>query len=234
MKRLPVRGASVLTPRLGEDKLKQALADLRVIAVYTDADVREIYFALAAVCGRWMAEEEAKQVDPVAKALLNTGRNLTEASRLLNGRAAGLHDSIEVEVTSQVFDAMTSDSTNTQDTQELLVAFQASAPAIAKACLAAYARLPKKGANDGPSPMLWYDDFTAILLGIAKKAGIKPNLNKDRISHQYGGWLFDAAQALEPFLDPDMRSETPGACGKRLERSRKRFLKPDRQDPRRR
>jgi hypothetical protein len=86
MKRLPIRGASVLTPRLGEDKLKQALADLRVLAVYTDADVHEVYLGLAAVSGRWMAEEEAKQVDPIAKALLSTGRNLTEAARLLRDR----------------------------------------------------------------------------------------------------------------------------------------------------
>ena len=116
----------------------------------------------------------------------------------------------------------------------LAAAFRVSAAYVADACLVAYAKLSKKAPNDGPSPMLWYDDFTAILLGIAKKAGVNPNLNKDRISQQYGGWLFEAAQALEPFLDPDMRSETPGACGKRLERSRKRLLKIDRQDVHRR
>ncbi|MGB6759837.1 MAG: hypothetical protein WBE82_18435 [Xanthobacteraceae bacterium] len=234
MKRLPIRGASLLTPRLGEDKLKQAFADLRVIAVYTDAEIREVYFLLASVCGRYLAEEEAKQVDPVAKALLSTGKNLREASRLLNGRSTGFHDSVELEVTAQVIDAMTSDPTDTQSAPEFVAAFQVIAARIAEACLIAHAKLSKKASNDGPSPMLWYDDFTAILFGIARKAGIKPNLNKDRVSQQYGGWLFEAAQALEPFLDPDMRSETPGACGKRLERSRKRLLKTDRQDPGRR
>jgi hypothetical protein len=234
MKRLPIRGASLLTPRLGEDELKQALADLRVIAVYSDADIQEVYLALAALCGRWLAEEVAKQVDPVAKALLSTGKNLIEAVRLISGRSTGLRDAIECEVAAQVIDAMTSDPADTQSARVLVAAFRVSAANVADACLVAYAKLSKKASNDGPSPMLWYDDFAAILLGIARKAGIKPNLNKDRISQEYGGWLFEAAQALEPFLDPDMRSETPGACGKRLERSRKRSLKTDRQDVRRR
>jgi hypothetical protein len=234
MKRLPIRGASLLTPRLGEDVLKQVLADLRVIAVYSDADVYEVYLALAAVCGRWMAEEEAKQVDAVAKALLNTGKNVREASWLLSGRSAGFRESVDLEVTAQVIDAMTSDPSHAQSARALVAAFRVSADYVANACLVAYAKLPKKASNDGPSPMLWYDDFTAILLGIAQKAGIKPNLNKDRISQQYDGWLFEAAQALEPFLDPYMRSPSPGACGKRLERSRKRLPKTDRQNPCRR
>lgn len=124
MKRLPIRGASLLTPRLGEDGLKQALADLRVIAVYGDADIQEAYLALAAVCGRWMAEEESKQADSVAKALLNTGKNLREALWLLSGRSAGFRESVDLEVTAQVIDAMTSDPSDAQSARALVAAFR--------------------------------------------------------------------------------------------------------------
>jgi hypothetical protein len=85
--------------------------------------------------------------------------------------------------------------------------------------MVAYADLNQKALNEGRAPLRWYDEFTALLLDIAKKAGVEPSLCKDRIRGTRTGWLFKAAQALEPFLDPFMRSPSPEACGKRLERS---------------
>jgi hypothetical protein len=55
---------------------------------------------------------------------------------------------------------------------------------------------------------------------IAVEAGIKPSLYKDRISNERGGWLPDAALALETFLHPDMRSSGAEARGKRLDRNK--------------
>jgi hypothetical protein len=94
----------------------------------------------------------------------------------------------------------------------------------------AYADLASKASNDGRTPLLWYDDFTALLLEVARKAGVKPKLSKNRISRVRSGWLFEAAQALEPFFDPFMRSPSPEACGKRVERSSKRLRQATRQN----
>jgi len=236
MKRLPVRGAPVVTPRQSEDELKRALSKIGVIAIYSEAEIHDLYLDLAGVYGVWMAEEESKETLPVAAVLLKTGKSLIAASRLLNGRATGLRTQIEYEVTSQVIEILGLNATvgSVDQAEKLVEAFQESAATVGEACLVAYADLARKSPNDGRNPLLWYDGFTSLLLGIAQKAGIKPNLNKDRSSQQYGGWLFEAAQALESFLDPYMRSPSPGACGKRLERSRKRLPKTDRQNPRRR
>ena len=66
----------------------------------------------------------------------------------------------------------------------------------------------------------WYDIFTALLLKLAKLAKIRPKTWKKRIEKTGArGWLFDAAQKLEFLLYPPMRSDTPEACGKRLERA---------------
>jgi hypothetical protein len=111
------------------------------------------------------------------------------------------------------------------DAQQLISTFQKDAGRVGHACLVAYADLTRPAPNDGRSPLLWYDEFTALLLRVAAKAGIEAALYKDRIDQTRGGWLFDAAQAIEAFLDPFMRSPSPEACGKRLERSRKRLLK---------
>ena len=39
--------------------------------------------------------------------------------------------------------------------------------------------------------------------------------------HSDGGWLFEAAQAVEPFLSPEMRSPSREACFQRLKRSKR-------------
>ena len=90
----------------------------------------------------------------------------------------------------------------------------------------------RQALNEGRAPLRWYDEFTALLLNIAEKAGVEPSLGKDRITRTRTGWLFEAAQALEAFLDPYMRSLSGEACGKRLERSRRRLAKAHRQNPR--
>jgi hypothetical protein len=95
----------------------------------------------------------------------------------------------------------------------------------------AYADLNQKAPNEGRTPMRWYDHFTALLLTIAEKAAVDPSLGKDRITGARTGWLFEAAQGLEAFLYPYMRSPSAEACGKRLERSKRRLAEAHRQSP---
>ena len=109
--------------------------------------------------------------------------------------------------------------------------FQEEAAKIGHVCLVAYADLNRKAPNEGRDPLLWYDEFTALLLDIAAKAGDNPTLGKDRITGARTGWLFEAAQALEPFLFKFMRSPSAEACAKRLERSKKRLACVKRQNP---
>jgi hypothetical protein len=98
--------------------------------------------------------------------------------------------------------------------------------------VAAYSALSDRSAERGRPVLDWYDDFTALLLDIANMAGVKPTMRKDRISGVRSGWLFEAAQALEPFLYPDMRSPSAEACGTRLERSMRRLRQRARQNSR--
>jgi hypothetical protein len=205
-------------------------------AAFNDAEVHEVHLEIAKIYGVWMAEEESKLVSPVESALRSTGKNLIEASRLLNGRTTGLRDRVQLEVTTLTTEILALNPTvgGQDNARQIVGTFQADAERVGQACLIAYADLSRRAPNEGRAPLLWYDRFTALLLGIAKKVGIEPTLNKNRIDQARGGWLFDAAQALESFLDPYMRSPSAEACGKRLERSRKRLLKAHRQNPNRR
>jgi hypothetical protein len=233
MKRLPITGASLASPAGSEDELKRALHKLGVADAFDDAAVHKVYLKIAQIQGAWLAEQEAKASEPVAKALLATGKNLIAASALLSGRETGFRTHLEIQTTSQTARMLALDPTvgSLEEANQLVSAFRLEAARIGHASMVAYVNLSQKGANDGRTPLLWYDGFTAILLQIARKAGVEPKLSKNRISGVRSGWLFEAAQALEPFLDKYLRSPSAEACGKRLERGRKRLLRPTRQNP---
>ena len=103
---------------------------------------------------------------------------------------------------------------------------------MAHVCMVAHAAVPDQPAERGRLPIDWYDEFTALLLEMADRGGVTPTLRKDRITGLRSGWLLDAAQAFEAFLDWEidgerlppylMRSPSSEARGKRLERCLKR------------
>ena len=236
MRRLAKRGASLLTPRRTEGDLKTALCELGVASRFDDAAIHNSYVRIAQVCGSWFSEQEATKSSPVSKALRSTGKILLEASQLFSGHETGLRTRVEIEVTSQVAGILALDPSvgSVGDAKTLISRFQEEAAKIGHACMVAYADLNRKAADEGRAPLLWYDEFTALLLDIAAKAEVDPTLGKDRITSARTGWLFEAARALEPFLFKFMRSPSAEACGKRLERSRRRLNRLKRQNPPRR
>ena len=229
MRRLPIR-TTLVTPSRDETKLKSALNGIGLAAVLSDADIHAVYMNLAQICGAWSAEQASMSASAVAQALLRLGKNLTEASRLFSGFETGLRSAVESEVTTLAAEILALDPTvgRLNQAKKLIASFREDAAKVGHACMVAHADLARKAEKEGRDKLLWYDDFTALLLRLAKKAGIKANLNKRRDNQQRGGWLFVAAQTLEEFLLPAMRSPSPEACGKRLEVSRKRLVNTDR------
>jgi hypothetical protein len=225
MRRLGISGASVATPALGEPALRQAVDRLGV-GNHFDADgIQEIHQRMAEIIGLYLAEQEAKEASPVAKALLATGRNLLEASKVLGGHQTGMHTSVEIQVTTEAVRLLALDPTiGSMETAKALVGdFHEHSAKIGNACLVAWADLAEGAGQIGRPAIGWYDDFTRLLLEIAKRAGLKASIGRDRATRERTGWLFQAARALEPFLYRWMRSQSAEACGKRLERSMRRL-----------
>jgi hypothetical protein len=223
----------VETPRRPEREVKIVLCDLGLARIFDEAAEHKLYFKLGAIIGRWSAEQQRLEVSPVESALLSTAKNLNEVSRLLGGLETGIRSDIEIAVASRVANLLSMDPTvGGQSGQDLLRSFRVEADRIAHVCLVAAADLPQAPGKRGRRAHEWYDAFTSLLLQIAKKAGIKPGLIKDRVTKIRSGWLLDAAQALETFLDPLMRSPSSEARGKRLERSLSHLKKAERQKSR--
>jgi hypothetical protein len=146
-------------------------------------------------------------------------------AKTLGALQTGVHKEIDITVASQLsrFLALNREIGSIEKAHVLLATFQDDAARIAHACLVAATDWDQESGKPGAPKFDWYDEFTALLFSIAKVAGIEPNLEKDRTDGRPKGWLFDAAQSLESFLDPEMRSNTAGACFKRLERGKKRL-----------
>ena len=233
MARLSTSGASVASPHRDEGELLRVLSNLHVGHAFDAAAVHQLYLKLGTIIGQWMSEQQRLEVSVVGKVLLSTAKNLSEASALLGGLEIGIHSDLEIAAASHVAEYLAMDPTvgSLGKAGELVSAFQRDAARMAHVCMVARAGLPNRPGEPGRRALDWYDDFTALLFEIAGKAGVEPALRKERDSGARGGWLFEAAQALEIFLWPAMRSPSPEACGKRLERSRGRLREAKRQKP---
>lgn len=232
MKQLPIRGASTATPVRSEKELECVLGKLGVVQAFDATAVHELYYRIGGIIGAWLTEQESRDVSPVAKALLSVAGHLTDVAKLLSGHETGFQTHVEIEVTSQTAEFLALDPTvgSLTKAHELISSFQREASRLSHVCMVAYVDSAHEAGKGGRAPLSWYDSFTVLLLEIAHKAGVAPTLRKDRSNQARSGWLFDAAQALESSLYPWMRSPSAEACGKRLERSRRRLHRQNRQD----
>jgi hypothetical protein len=173
------------------------------------------------VIGIWLSEWGQPKLLPIARRLASTARLLEQLAQGLAGLQTGIRQSEDIEFALLARQALSLNPLvgDLSRADEKLTSFQQQCSEMAQVFWVAFRTLKEERGKPGRKKLDWYDDFTALLLKLAKLANIEPNLNKDRITKARGGWLFEAAQALEYFLYPPMRSETPEACGKRLERS---------------
>jgi hypothetical protein len=143
----------------------------------------------------------------------------------LGGFETGLHPGLEIAVASRIarYLAVVPGVSSLAEAQELISSFRHEATRIAHVCMVARADLPDRSEKSGRQALDWYDDFTALLLELANQAADAWTRWKGRDRVRIG-WLIEAARALESsFLYREMRSPSSEACGKRLQRSRRRL-----------
>jgi hypothetical protein len=213
-----------MTPRRDKSKLKQVLTELCPETTFDDATVDRYYMTLASLIGSWLSEQGRLETEPVKKALLKLATDLSTASILLSGLEEGLRGSLEREVTSRVQKLMALNPAigPLEAARDRLGSFTSDAEIISHTCLVAAFDLPSAPEKRGAKRQDWYHSFARLLFSIAKQAGIRPTLYKDRSGAPpvEKGWLLDAARALETFLPSEMRPTSDGARYKRLERGK--------------
>jgi hypothetical protein len=183
--------------------------------------------------GQWSAEQDRLNISPLVKTLTAMRRDLERIGRILSGEEEGLQDIRDTEIASRLASVLAENPEvgSRRQANKLIDSFRRDAAKLAHACRITAHDLRQQVGKDGRPRWTWYDGFTALLLEIAKAARVKPSSGKDRISGERVGWLVDAAQALETFVEPGMRSPSREACGKRLEQSQKALKQLHRENP---
>jgi hypothetical protein len=159
--------------------------------------------------------------------------DLDAIAKTLSAQQGGIHQGLDNEIVNQLENLLALDPEvgSREQAVKFLSSFQRNAVKISHAGLIATAGLKMQVGKSGRRQLDWHDDFTELLLKIAKRAGINPRLWKDRIESDWHGWLLQAARQLETFFPPAMRAHSAEAAGKRLERSRTRLEEKHRQNP---
>jgi hypothetical protein len=210
------------------------LIELCLDGKFSEADTDEIYNSLGRIIGRWSAEKDRLDIAPLVKTFEAMSKELNKAAEILSGHQTGLHKVHDIKIVSQLaeFLALDPEVGSRGQADKLITSFRGDAAKMAHACLVAASDLKQTVVGKSGAPQQdWYDEFVALVLEVAKAAGVEPRLSTDRISGARVGWLLDAARALEAFLDPQMRSPNAEACFKRLERSKTRLKQKHRQNP---
>jgi hypothetical protein len=230
MARLPFSGAAIATPFqdgpnpgiLNEIDLHKVLVNLCPEAIFTDAEIAEIYLEIRRILGRWHAEQGRPDTASLAALLTEMGENLDSVAARLSAIEDGLHQIHDIELVSKLVSILAEDEAvcgSRQEAHELIASFRRDAVKMVSACQKGAADFKKHVGKSGRPKLDWYDDFKTLLFKIAHSGGVEPSLGKDRITSERTGWLVEAAQKLEIFFDPDMRSPDAEVCGKRLERA---------------
>lgn len=236
-KKIRPRGATGASAYLNEAASEPVAADFRnrIYGLcpghsFNDKTLNQLYSDFGVVIGKWLSEWGQPELLPIARRLASTARFLEQLAHGLAGFQTGMRQSEDIEFALLARQALALNPLvgDLSRADEKLTSFQQQCSEMAQVFWVAFRSLKEERGKSGRPKLNWYNDFTALLLRLAKLANIEPNLNKDRDTHVRGGWLFDAAQTLEYFLYPPMRSETPEACGKRLERSLGRLRQRDR------
>ena len=231
MARLPPSGVAIATPYqdapiprvLAEADLRKVLIGLCPDAVFGVADVSEIYFDLQRLLGCWHAQQGRPDTASLAADLTKLADHLDSVVASLGSIEDGLHEIQDIEVVTKLVNVLLeSEATweSHREPQAFVSSFRSDAIKVLNACRRGAVDFKQYTGKSGRPKLDWYDDFKTLLIRVARLGGIEPTLGKDRISSERTGWLVEAAQALESFLDPAMRSPDAESCGKRLERAR--------------
>jgi hypothetical protein len=182
---------------------------------------RQIRNQLGFALAKWEEPYTAIEVKDVVRSLTAHAKRLDQIDSIGTITRRGFARGHNLAVSGQVVQVLASDPKigSVQAAHAYLSDFCERADTIAFACRAAVSTLQAKKGKGGKSRYDWYDEFTAVLVQICKRNKIEPTIGIDRITGEPVGGLSAVAAGFERLLLPNMRSRTPSAMVKRLQRS---------------
>ncbi len=215
-------------PRGTHVTLSEIIAELglKPLTPETERDIRDcLGFAL----GRWQPPRATSDLAGVISSMNSHAKAFEKFNAVAQISKGGHLESERLERDMEVCFQLAQEIRETLALEDIAAAhayladFADRAVAVSSAARAAARRLKGIRGTGGGSPYEWYDGFTAVLLHLCKENEIEPKAGIDRYSGEPVGGLAKVAMAFERLLLPWMRSPTPEAIVKRLQRSLRRL-----------
>jgi hypothetical protein len=228
MAKLPHSGVGYQCLYECEGTLPEIMASLGLKPLSKGAEHKirnRLGFALSKWEEPYAAIYAATEVKDVVGALKAHAKRLDQISSIGTITREGFARAHDLAVSGQVVQILASDPNigSVEAAHAYLSDFCERADTIASACRAATSTLQPKKGKGGKIRYDWYDGFTAVLVGICKQNKLEPTVGFDSIAGEPVGDLSGLASAFERLLLPNMRSPTPSAMVKRLQRSLERI-----------
>jgi hypothetical protein len=224
MAKLPRRGVGYQS--LYEDKttLPEVVATLGLEPLSEESEC-ELRVMLGLALAQWEEPYTDIQVKDVVTALNAQAKRLDGLAPLAAVARCGFCRGEDIAVSGHLVQVLASNPTisNVEAAHAYLSEFCDRAQDIASACRAAAKGVLSTRGKSGRSRYDWYDQFTAALVELCNQNQIEPSAGIDPISDEPIGGLCEVASEFERLLLPKMRSPTPAALVKRLQRSLKRI-----------
>ena len=223
MAKLPLTGVGYQFLYEYDCTLPQVMASLGLKPLSKKAE-RKIRNRLGFALPKWEDPNAAIEVKDVVRSLMAHAKRLDQIDSIGTITRQGFAGAHNLAVSGRVVQVLASEPKigSVEAAHAYLSDFCERADIIASACRAAVSTLQSKKGNGGKSRFGWYDEFTTVLVDICKQNKIEPTVGIDRITGEPVGGLSVLASAFERLLLPNMRSRTPSAMVKRLQRSLKR------------
>jgi hypothetical protein len=122
-------------------------------------------------------------IAPLQAALTAIGKSLDKIEKTFAARQTGLREIHDIQIVSQLAKilAVNPEIGSQQRADDLIASFQRDAARIGDACRIAAIDFGWADGKAGRPKLQWYDDFTALLLKIARRGGVKPRFGKDQV-----------------------------------------------------
>ena len=136
------------------------------------------------IIGSWLQERGRLNRLPLLKDLRVVSNHLNAIFQTLEGGETGFHSSEQVEVVVCLRQALATVPAigSINNAHATVQQFRELTNSMMDAARVAIDKLKQEEGNKGRPSLGWYDDFAALLVAIARKAGTDPTLNVNRIT----------------------------------------------------
>ena len=224
MARLKQQGVSFQFLYEYEGMLAEIIADLGLEPLNEVAEKRfreHLGFAM----GKWREPNTGVDTKELGSSLKQLANQLEAMDPLFAALEMGRHREPDFEAATRLSSALSEVPTigSVDAARTVIGEFRRNAGIIATAARDAALELQSIKGKGGHPGNAWYDDFVVVVSEVCAANGIAVKSVSSRKMDEPSGRFFEVAQGLERVLLPKMRSPSPHALAKRINKSLKRI-----------